>query len=122
MRSRSLVIAAFLGFILALGTSFAAQRATYEVSVTLLHSGVVFASPTLSVESGVAGSVEVSGPDGYTLSLIINDVDPDALQVQTTLDSPRGSMAPTLVVRPGEPAQVSLGELGLGIAVRRGGA
>lgn len=119
MHSRLIVIAALAGLILSLGTSIAAQRTAYEVSATLMHSGAVFASPTLSVEAGVTGRVDVSGPNGYTLSLTISDTDQNAIKVETDLDSVHGSMAPTIVVRPGEPASVSVGEFGLGITVRR---
>ncbi|MGY0613483.1 hypothetical protein [Luteimonas sp. A501] len=116
------IIAALAALVLPIGASFAAQPTTYEVSATLSHSGVPFASPALRVEPGVPASVEVVGPDGYTLSLTITEGDEGSVKVSTKLDSSHGSMDPTIIVRPGEPATVSVGDLGLDLTIHRSDA
>lgn len=121
MHIHSKIIAAAMAFVLPIGASFAAQSASFEVSAKLLHSGEVFATPTATVRPGVPASLEVTGPDGYKLSLTITELDQDSIKVVTSLDSSYGSMAPTLIVRPGELGTVSVGDLGLDLTVRRSG-
>lgn len=111
----ALVLASLL---LPIATADAVDPATYDVSATLRHSGSVFAEPRLRLRPGVPARIEVAGPDGYSLGLQILETNPDALDVEARLDSMHGSMSPTLVVRPGQPASISIGELQLDITVQ----
>ena len=120
MRLRRIAIATLAVLVLSLGTSFARQPAIYKVSATLQHSGAVFASPALTIQAGVAGRVEVSGPNGYALELTISDADQGALKVDADLNSVHGSIAPTFVVRLNGPAKGAVGELaGVGHRILR---
>ncbi len=101
--------------------SFADPPVAYEVSANLTHAGKSFAAPNAVVRANRPASVEVSGPDGYTFMLTVTDLAPDQIQVAVQVDSSYGAMAPTVVVRPGETANVSMGELGLELTVRRSG-
>lgn len=94
---------------------------TYTVTATLLHNGESFGEPTAIVKSDTPASVEVSGPDGYKLSLTVTDLASDEIQVSAKLDSSHGSMEPVLVVSPAKPATVTIGELGLRVTVIHGG-
>ncbi|WP_162615842.1 hypothetical protein [Solilutibacter oculi] len=100
--------------------SFASPPGSYEVSAKLTHGGQAFAAPSAVVLANKPASIEVTGPDGYKLTLTVTDLAPDKIQVAAHLDSAYGSMAPTVVVRPDKSASVSVGDLGLELTVSRG--
>jgi hypothetical protein len=101
--------------------SFASPPNSYYVSAKLSHAGKPFAAPSVTVHAGQPASMEVSGPDGYKLTLTITDVAPDEVQVAASLDSPHGAMEPTMVVRLDQSASVSADDLDLELVVRRNG-
>ena len=101
--------------------SQAAQSASYQVSATLSHAGKPFAAPRVSVQEGKPARIEVSGAEGYTFTVTVTDLAPDRIKVAATLDSSHGAMAPTVVVRPGEPASVVAGGIELTLTVQRHG-
>ncbi len=105
---------------LVLASTASAAPATYAVEAQLSHKGHVFASPSAVVQEGVPATLEVTGPDGYRLVLTVTGQSADALALAATLDSPRGHMAPTLVVRPDQEGSIRVGELGLAVTVHRG--
>ena len=102
-------------------SAFASPPGSYDVSAKLLHAGKSFATPSATVGADKPASIEVSGVDGYKLTLTVTDLAPDKIQVAANLDSSHGSMAPTVVVHPGQPANVSVGDLGLELTVNRSG-
>lgn len=107
---------------LGLASLEAAACGSFKVSAQLSHQGKAFAAPSAVVKDGVPASIEVSGPNGYKLSLTVTDVAPDKIRVAATVDSSHGAMAPTLVVRPGQPATVTIGDIGLTLTVQRSGS
>lgn len=112
-----LIVSLALG--LSASLSFASPPGSYEVAARLTHAGKSFAAPSAVVLANKLASIEVSGPDGYRLTLTLTDLAPDKIQVAAKVDSSYGSMAPTVVVRPGKSASVSVGELGLELTVSR---
>jgi len=100
--------------------SFASPPGSYEVSAKLTYANQAFAEPSAVVRANKSASIEVTGPDGYTLTLTVTDMAPDKIQVAANLDSSHGSMAPTVIVRPDQPASVSAGDLGLELTASRG--
>ena len=94
----------------------------YKVSTSLTHNDKAFAAPTVVVKNNTPATIETSGPSGYKLSLTITDVAPDKIRVATTVESQHGNFAPTVVVQPGKPATVSVGDMGITITVDRAGS
>ncbi|HEY6941203.1 hypothetical protein [Dokdonella sp.] len=121
MRTWSTVMAVLASAAFAVA-AFAATPGSFQVSATLSHAGQPFAAPSAVVRAGEPASIEVTGADGYTLTLTVTDVAPDEIRVVARLDSAYGSMEPTIVVRPGQPASVAAGDVGLELTVRRDGA
>jgi hypothetical protein len=121
MRIWSRIIIAALVLSAFAAASAAATPDTYEVSATLSHAGQSFAAPSAVVKADQRASIEVSGAEGYKLTLTVTDLAPDEIQVNASVDSPYGAMKPTLIVRPDQPASVSVGDLGLELTVRRVG-
>jgi len=103
------------------GSAFAAAPGSYKVSATLSHSGTPFAAPSAVVLPGQPASIEVSGADGYKIMLTVTDIAADRIQVVAQVNSAYGSMDPTLVVHPNQPASVSVGDLKLELSVSRSG-
>jgi len=115
-------IIAFVALALPLASSLATTPASYEVSATLSHAGKSFATPSAIVRADKPASIEVSGADGYKLTLTVTDLAPDKIKVAANLDSSHGAMAPTVVVRPGQPGSVTVGDLSLTLTVSRSGS
>ena len=113
-------ITTILVLCLSAGLSFASPPDSYQVSAKLTRAGQTFAAPSAVVLANKPASLEVTGPDGYKLTLTVTDLAPDKIQVAAHLDSAYGSMAPTVVVRPDKSASVSIGDLGLELTVSRG--
>ena len=90
---------------------------TYTVSAVLKDGDATFGTPSLQVAAGVPARMEITGTDGYRLQVTVSEHAPGALAVSADLASARGAMPPTLVVRPGEPASVSVGALAMTLTV-----
>ena len=93
--------------ILAAASSNAIAAQAYKVTASLSHSGQVFGSPVVVVQSDTPADVAVTGPDAYKLKLTVSPAGADKLKVAATLESQYGSISPVVVVRPGQPASVS---------------
>ena len=94
----------------------------YKVSADLMHKGKSLGTPSAVVKSDTPASIEVSGPSGFKLSFTVTDLGSDQIKVATAVDSQHGAMAPTVVVHPGAPATVTVGDLSLTLKVDRAGS
>jgi len=66
-------------------------------------------------------TIKVSSDVGFTLELSVTRLTPDTIQVVTSVESSHGSMDPTIFVRLGQPASVSVADLGLELTTRPSG-
>lgn len=96
-----------IAVILAAVSSNAIATQAYKVTASLSHSGQVFGSPVVVVQSGTPADIAVTGPDTYKLKLTVSPAGADKLKVAAILESQFGSMSPVVVVRSGQPATVS---------------
>ena len=119
MRIREKALAAALAFCTLSSPLVASPGAVYEVSAVLSHAGEPFAAPTATVKAGQPATLEVTGPNAHKITLKVTDLAQDKIQVAAAVASPHGSMAPTVVLRPGEPGTVSVGDLSLELTVKR---
>lgn len=104
--------------VLAAGASLDCAAANaYRVEATLRHAGESFATPAAVVEAGKPATIEVAGDKGYRLSLDVEELAEGKLKVSAVLASSYGSMSPELVVAPGQPAAVDVGDLGISVTV-----
>ncbi len=118
VRKGSIALTAFA--LLASFGSFAAE--TYKVTARLSHAGKSFGEPVAVVSADTPATLEVAGPDAYKLKFTVTDVANHEIKVSAELDSSHGSIAPVVVVKPGEPAIVSVGDLSLTLTVDRTGS
>lgn len=119
MRISKLFVA---GLVISMCASSAfADAGSYTVSATLSHAGKSFASPSLIVRAGEPATIEVSGADPYKFVVTIQDKAPDEIQVSASVKSSYGSMAPILLVRPGQAASIAVDSLSIELVVSRGG-
>jgi len=115
MKMRNL---AMLAVAAALAASFDAAAANaYRVEATLMHGGEPFAAPSAVVAAGTPATVAVEGEEGYRLSLDVEELAEGKLKVSAVLASAHGDISPVLVVVPGEPATVTVGDLALSLTV-----
>lgn len=68
---------------LAVATMSVSAAESYRVSAVLSHDGHSFASPASLVEREVPASVEVSGPQGYRLTLVAAGVKGESRVLRT---------------------------------------
>lgn len=116
-------IAQFLAIIALCAVSAGALAADrYNVSVKISDAGREFATPELAARPGQAATVEVSGPDAYALTVIVEPLSDGTLRASTSLKSSHGSMAPVLILKPGMPASVAVGRLSMTLTAAAGGA
>lgn len=90
-----------------------AQAQDHRVTATMAQQGEVFATPSLVVERGRQARASVDGHDPYALALTLSPAEGGAVHVAADLQSARGSMAPEVIVRPGQPASVAVDGLTL---------
>lgn len=95
----------------------AAAADAYRVDATLTHGGARFAAPATVVMAGTPATVQVDGKDGYRLSLAVEPAAGGKLKLSAALASGYGEMSPVLVVTPGEPATVAVGDLAMSVTV-----
>lgn len=100
--------------------AFAAER--YNVAARISDAGHEFAAPELVARPGQAATVEVSGPDAYTLTVTIEPLPDGTLRTSTSFKSNHGSMSPVLTLKPGMPATVAVDELSITLTAAVGGA
>lgn len=102
-------------------TSCATTEESYTVRAGLLHKGDTFATPVVALKNNVPATVEVSGANGYTLTLTVTQLRDHTLRVASHLNSSYGSIDPVLLVEAGQTASVSVGDIGLTLTANRNG-
>ena len=100
--------------------ALAAER--FKVSAELSHQGRAFAAPALVVEAGKTALTRVAGDDGYSLAITVTPLEDGSLKVSSDLRTAHGETAPVLVMQPGKPATVKVGEIGMSLTVARSGS
>lgn len=103
-----------------LGVAPVAASELYRVDTELQHDGVALGAPSLVVRPGEAGTIGISGADGYTLTVRVRPDAGEALRVdgevtRTASDAPPEGFA--MVVVPGQMAQLDAGTLGIALTV-----
>src|SRR5690606_42075080 len=93
----------------------------YRVSATISHAGQEFAAPELVTEPGKTATVEVTGPEGYALGITVEPLSDGSLKVSSDLKSAHGNLAPVLILEPGTPASVTVGDLSITLTAAPGG-
>lgn len=89
----------------------------YRIDATLLHDGKPFAAPAMTVNGGEPATIEVAGAEAFKLAVTATGVDAETARLEADLQSVHGSMQPTIVVRMGEPASMTVGDLRIEVNV-----
>ena len=111
MTHRISSIVAALAFSVASTATSASEH--YKVSASISDGGQEFAAPEFVAIPGEVATVGISGTDGYTLAVTVEPLPDGTLKLSTDLESRHGEMAPVLIVAPGKPASVAVGELSM---------
>jgi hypothetical protein len=93
----------------------------YRIDATLLHEGQPFAAPAMTVNGGEPATIEVAGAEAFKLAFTATGVDAETVRFEADLESAHGTMQPTMIVRTGEPASVTVGDLCVEVKVARVG-
>lgn len=107
------VSAIALAIMLMSASAARAADESYDIHVTLLHQGSPFATPVMTVQAGERATIETTGPDAFKLALTATPIDANTVQIAADLQSAHGSAQPTLIVRTGERAAITVGAVGL---------
>jgi len=95
---------------------------SYKVSAKIFHAGQEFASPEIVVNPGETATVEVDGDEAYTLAITVEPMPDGSLKVSSNLESFYGDLAPVLILEPGTPASVAVGDLSITLTAAPSGA
>lgn len=108
---------AALAIALLLTSAAHGREDVYEIRTTLLHQGRPFADAVMLVRAGEAATIERGGADAFELALMANRIDERTVRIEADLQSVHGTARPTLLVEAGEPASITVGAIGLEVAV-----
>lgn len=111
-----------LAIALLTATSAHAGGERYRIDATLLHAGEPFAKPVVIVRGGEPATIEATGRDAFRFAVTATSVDAEAVRIDADLESAHGSMQPTMIVRAGEPASMTVGDLRIEMRIARLGA
>jgi hypothetical protein len=112
---RFLVVLAVVGVLVSSASTAATKQ--YVVAAIISHGGHVIAAPEFLMLEGTTGTARQPGPDGCILNVTVKGSDPGFLKVATNLHSAYGAINPTILIRSGQSALVSIGGLELKLAV-----
>jgi hypothetical protein len=118
MRLAPSLLVSMLLFVVTASVDASSAR-SYSVVAQLSHSGQTFGEPSAIVRAGEPATVELSGADGYKLTLAVDDLGNEMLRVTASLRSRFGQMSPILVVKPGVPAGATVEGLSLTLTVTK---
>jgi hypothetical protein len=95
----------------------AIETRQYAVAAVISHGGHIIAAPDFPMPEGTSNTARKPGPDGYTLAVTINGGTPGSVKVATKLHSAYGVINPTILIRLGQSALISIGRFELQLAV-----
>ena len=101
---------------------FAAEKPDYLVTATVYSKGVVLGKPSLLVVSGVESSVQVSGENGYKLSLNVTSSPNNTVLAKSIVKTSSGEINPSLLLEVGKESTVKSGEVELHLLVNKAGS
>ena len=103
-------------------SSFAVASGDYLVTATVSSNGVVLGKPTLLVVSGVDASVQVSGENGYKLSLNITSSPNNTVLAKSFVKTSSGEINPSVLLEIGKESTVKSGSVELHLLVNKAGS
>ena len=85
----------------------------WRIAAALMHDGKMFARTSAVVARDRLATIKVDGEGGYSITFGIEELGRGRLRLNASLESAYGSMSPSVVLRPGQTANVAIDHLGL---------
>jgi len=117
----------YLGLVVLVVSSFAfyssaATKGDYIVTATVSSNGVVLGKPTLLVTSGVDASVQISGENGYSLSLNVTTSANNTVLAKSFVKTSSGEINPSLLLEIGKESVTKSGAIELHLLINKAGS
>ncbi len=103
--------AAIFSVLLLATFAVAGDSPDFLVEMKIIDSGNEVATPSMMIKEGAEGSLSRSGEGGFAVGLAASSADEGEVHVIAEVESGQNKMSPKLLVREGEWASVSVGEL-----------
>lgn len=91
----------------------------FEIAFDISENGKPVGTPTVIVREGVAGSIAISGSDGYKLTFTASDAGDGRIKIDTTLETGGQSSSPAVIVEDGQAGVIHDGRYELAFVVSR---
>lgn len=103
--------AAILSFLLLASYAAASDSPDFLIEMKIIDSGIEMATPSMMIKEGVEGSLSISGENGVAVGLVVNNANENEAHIIAEVESGKNTMSPELLVKKGQWASVSVGEL-----------
>ena len=77
----------------------------------IIDSGNEIATPSMMIKEGEEGSLSISGENSVAVELVVNSANESEAHIIAEVESDQNTMFPELLVKKGQWASVSVGEL-----------
>lgn len=94
----------------------------FLVEMKIIESGTEIATPRMMVKEDSEASLSISGENSVAVGLIVNSANEHEAHVIAEIESAEHTMSPELLVKKGQWASVSVGELEFHLRVEHLGA
>jgi hypothetical protein len=118
MKIRTMIqIAAFSVFLLT-SLNVVSDSSDFLVEMRIIDAGVERATPSMLVKEGSEASMSLSGDNSVAVRVVVNSFSEIEAHVMAEIESVTNSISPELLVKKGEWASVSVGELEFHVRVQ----
>lgn len=118
MKTRTIIRTAAISVFLVASLNAVGDASDFLVEMKIIDAGVKVATPRMLVKEGSEASMSRSGENSVAVGLVVNSSSESEAHIMAEVESGTNSISPELLVKKGEWASVSVGELEFHIRVQ----
>jgi len=117
MKLLTTIQAAILSVLLLASYAAASDLPDFLIEMKIIDSGTEIATPSMMIKEGAEGSLSISGENSVAVGLVVNSANENEAHIIAEVESGQNTMSPELLVKKGQWASVSVGELDFHVRV-----
>lgn len=102
---------AIFSFLFLASYDAASNSPDFLIQMKIIDSGNEIATPSMMIKEGEEGSLSISGENSVAVELVVNSANESEAHIIAEVESDQNTMFPELLVKKGQWASVSVGEL-----------
>ena len=102
---------AIFSFLFLASYDAASNSPDFLIQMKIIDSGNEIATPSMMIKEGEEGSLSISGENSVAVELVVNSANESEAHIIAEVESGQNTMFPELLVKKGQWASVSVGEL-----------